>query len=623
VPIVFDYDGDGVVDLAFYRAGAWWVNTTRGTSANAMFQFGKPGDYPLYYGRIGDSPRVAAARLLQQATFGPTDADIQQVQSMGAAAWVEAQLNAPGSQFTPYMWYPASRPSNTANPLCTFPAYFQFPYSSASPCNCSDGTGLNRCARDLYTNFQVQAEFFRRALTAPDQLRLRTAWALSQIQVTSNMQDPMAYPMRDYFQLLIDNAFGNFANLLLQVTTSPWMGNYLDMVNNAKADPTRGTIPNENYARELMQLFSIGLWELRTDGSQLLDALGNPIPTYDQNDIMELSRALTGWTYYPAPGQTPRWNSGVNYQTAMMPVEGTLNGIGTINYHDTGAKTVMGYTFPANTRAATEVSVVVQLMANHHNTGPFICKQLIQQLVTGNPSSAYVQRVVNVWNNNGSGVRGDLKAVVRAIVLDPEARAPRNPVRSHFGKLKEPVLYVTSTLRALGATSDGVFLRGATSTQAMGQNVFNSPTVFNYYTNGYVIPGSNLEGPPFEIYDATYYFARMNFIYNLIHNTTCDTGSATSPAVCGPAPDPTVIGATGTKIDWTVAKGYAHDPYSLVTYFDQNFLHGTMPQMTKNYIIKAVSSITLSVPATQQQRLDRARMAAYLTAILPTFQVEF
>jgi hypothetical protein len=248
-------------------------------------------------------------------------------------------------------------------------------------------------------------------------------------------------------------------------------------------------------------------------------------------------------------------------------------------------------------------------------------KQLIQQLVTSNPTPDYVRRVVNVWNNNGAGIRGDLKAVVRAILLDPEARAPRNPVRSKFGKLKEPVLYATSLLRQLGATSDGVALR--TPLSNMAQNIFNSPTVFNYYNAEYVVPGTSLYGPAFEIFDATLYFQRVNWAYGLLYSSTCDTGGPGSPALCGPGPDATVSGSIGTKIDWTMVKAYVSDPAQMVTYVDNRLLHGTMSKAMRTSIIKAISAIPLSSPPTQQQALDRARMAVYLTAISPKFQVEF
>lgn len=629
IPLVFDYNGDGKDDLVTYTAGVWSAKSVNAPLATASFTFGTANDKPLYFGP-GAVPnaRLDAARFLHQVTFGPSAADIVRVQQIGYAAFVDEQFTKPHS-YLPYMaWWPQSRPQPPQNvtwPFCQYSSYaYGVPYNSATPCNCSGQAGtVNQCSRDVYSTFRIQTELFKRAVTAPDQLRHRVAWALSQILVTSSLQDPIAYPMRNYQQLLLDNAFGRFEDLLYTITLSPWMGNYLDMVRNdgSPAAQARGVVPNENYARELLQLYSIGLWELRPDGTLLLDSLGNPIPTYDQDDIVQLSRALTGWAYPPLGTQTPAFNRGINYIGIMTPIEGPVNGTGTTNYHDVGAKSVMGYSQAARTRAEADVRWAVQLAANHPNTGVYIGRQLIQQLVTSNPSPAYVNRITAVWNNNGQGVRGDLRAVVRAILLDAEARAPRNPVMSAHGKLKEPVLLITNLLRALDAISDGVYLRAPAT--SMGQNVYNSPTVFNYYQQDFVIPGTTLSGPPFQIFDATSYFARTNFVYNLIYNGTCDTGAPTSPSYCGPAPDPTVFGSTGTKLSWQPFKTFAPDPVGLVDLLSIQLLNTKLPKAQRLKVINAVSAVALGTPFTNQQLLDRVRMAAYLIAVSPQYQVEY
>ena len=630
IPLVFDVNADGRDELVTFNNGMWSARSIT-PAATTTFTFGSVGDKPLYFGP-GAIPnaRLDAARFLHQATFGPIASDIARVQEIGYAAFLDEQFAKPhtGLPFMP--WWPQSRPQNPQPPAYPYPycqwgSYaFGVPYSSETPCNCNGEAGtVNQCARDVYTNFVLQNELFKRGVGAPDQLRHRVAWALSQILVTSNMQDPIAYPMRDYQQMLLDFAFARFEDILYNITLSPWMGNYLDMVRNdgSPAAQARGVVPNENYARELLQLFSIGLWELRPDGTLLLDAGNNPIPTYDQDDIVQLSRALTGWAYPPLPGQTATFNRGVNYIGSMVPIEGPLNGSGTTNYHDVGVKSVMGANQAPGTRAEADARWAVQLAANHPNAGVYIGRQLIQQLVTSNPSPAYVQRVTTVWNNNGAGVRGDLKAVVRAILLDAEARAPRNPVVSHFGKLKEPVLLVTNLLRALNGVTDGVFLRAPVT--AMGQNPYNAPTVFNYYQQDHVIPGTNLSGPPFQIFDATSYFARANFIYNLIYNGTCDTGAATSPSRCGPNPDVTVANSTGTKIQWQIYKTQASNPTLLVDTLSTDLHSAPLPKAQRIRIINAVSAVALSTPATNTQLLDRVRMAAYLVAVSPLYQVEY
>jgi uncharacterized protein (DUF1800 family) len=616
MPALLDYDGDGKDDLVLFRNGQWYVATNAPWSpnpasppalatANVTFQYGQGGDKPLYYG-AGAVYRadVEAARLLQQATFGPTQSEVQRVLSMGATAWVDDQLNQPMSSYQYFPWYPANQPAPPTGqtwPTCTYAMYTTTAYNASSPCNCADQAGTtNRCPRDVYSIFQLQRRFFQNALTAPDQLRQRVAWALSQILVTSAAQDPIAYANRDYQQLMMNYAFGNFGELLTQMTVSPFMGNYLDMVNNRKAAGTRQ--PNENFAREILQLFSIGTFELRADGTLLLDAFGNPVFTYDQADITELSRVYTGWVYPPLPGQVARLNATISYHAQMVPLE---------IEHDTGSKRILDLgTVPAGLNAAQDVTWANSAIFQHPNIAPFIGKQLIQQLVTSNPSPAYVTRITNVFNNNGSGVRGDLRAVVRAILLDPEARAPRNPVLSNFGKLKEPVLYVTGLLRALGAASDGV--DPIVRTAAMGQNVYTSPTVFNYYLADYMVPGTQLAGPPFNIFDATTYFTRVNWVYNQV-----TFGAACAGSLCGPGPDTTVVGAIGTRVDYAGMQSIANDPAALVQHVNAVLYQGTMPSFTKQQIINAVSAYPVT------DTLNRARTAVYLGAISPRYQTEF
>ena len=634
IPLVFDYNGDGRDDLVTYNNGVWSVKSIA-PAATASFTFGTASDKPLYFG-LGAvaNPRLDAARFLHQATFGPVEADITRVLQIGYAAFVDEQLNKPHTALPPMAWWPQNRPQNPAPPpppappivypYCLYNQYgFGLPYNPSTPCNCNAVVGTaHQCQRDVYTNFVLQNELFKRAVSAPDQLRHRVAWALSQILVTSNLQDPIAYPMRDYQQMLLDNAFGKFEDILFFITVSPWMGNYLDMVRNdgSVAAQQRGVVPNENYARELLQLYSIGLWELADDGTVLTDAQGAPIPTYVQDDVVHLARALTGWAYPPLPGQTPAFNRGINYIGPMVAIEGPLNGTGTTNYHDATTKSVMGFNQPAGTRALEDVFWAVWLTANHPNIGVYMGRQLIQQLVTSNPSPAYVNRITNVWNNNGAGVRGDLRAVVRAILLDPEAHAPRNPVVSSFGKLKEPVLLIANLLRALGATTDGVYLRAPAT--AMGQNVFNAPTVFNYYQQDYLVPGTTMSGPPFQIFDATSYFARTNFVYNLIYSTTCDTGAG-APSICGPNPDVTVFNSTGTKINWGPMKGQAIDPANLVDFVSNLLLNTKLPPAQRVKVMNAIASVPLGTPYTHLQLVDRLRMAFYLVAISPQYQVEF
>jgi len=324
IPVLFDYDGDGIDDLCLFRNGLWYISTNRNSTANVVFGYGTTGDKPLYAGPGAIStPTLEAARFLNQAAFGPKDTEIPRVIAMGYSSWIDDQfVNATKTDLPAMPWQPASQPSNCTSPLTV-----------GGP---ADPFGTN-CPRDLYTQFVPQRYFVMNALTAPDQLRQRVAWALSQILVTSAANDSIAYANRDYQQLMIDGAFGNFRNLLFQVTVSPFMGNYLDMVNNDKANVATGQQPNENYAREIMQLFSIGTLYLNNDGTVTTDLQGQPIQTYDQTDITELAKIMTGWTYFPRPGiSTVSWNAPVNYQYTMQPCQGTfaLPNCGKTNHHD-------------------------------------------------------------------------------------------------------------------------------------------------------------------------------------------------------------------------------------------------------------------------------------------------
>ncbi len=301
IPVAIDFDGNGKADPAIYNAGNWSVSTAHDDKSEASFTFGATGDVPIYAGPgapgvVAPPPNNNAARFLAHASFGATPAEIAKVTAMGMSAYVDAQLAMPATPYPVFAVVPENSPANCTSPL-----------TAGGP---ADPFGTN-CPRDLYQTFAVQRAFLINALTAPDQLRQRVAWALSQIWVTSATQDGIAYPMRNYQQLLLNSAFttdpvlGNFRTLMRNVSVDPFMGNYLDMVNNAKANPANGTSANENYAREIMQLFSIGLIELQNNGMPLLDGTGATIPTYTQPDITALAGLFTGWTYQSTPAVPP------------------------------------------------------------------------------------------------------------------------------------------------------------------------------------------------------------------------------------------------------------------------------------------------------------------------------
>jgi uncharacterized protein (DUF1800 family) len=518
--------------------------------------------------------RADAVRFLEQASFGPREQDIARVQSIGLEAYLDEQFAATASTYSGFSFVPHTAPAD-----CKFDS--TAPTSPASI-----------CARDNYTLYQVQRRFFQNAMTAPDQLRQRVAFALSQIFVVSGTDIYEAYGMAAYQNMLLKNAFGNFRDLLTDVTLSPVMGNYLDMVNNDKPDPTRGTTPNENYARELLQLFSIGIYKLNPDGTLRTDANGKPIPSYDEDIVEGYAYLFTGWTYPPRPGATSKWTNPINYEGSMVAFA---------SHHDTSAKPVLdGRTIPAGQSPQQDLADGLDSVFNHPNVGPFIGKQLIQHLVTSNPTPQYVARAATVFNDNGQGVRGDLRAVVRAILLDPEARGDAK-TELRYGHLREPALFLTAMLRSIGGQSDGVYLRSQSN--AMGQNIFTPPSVFNYYPPDYEIPGSSALGPEFGIADATTAINRANFVYQMVYGG-------------GAAPDATVVGSTGTTLDLTPYQASAADAYALVELLNQRLMHGTLSASAAATVAQAVNVLPAS------DAVSRVRMAVYLLASSQQYQVE-
>jgi uncharacterized protein (DUF1800 family) len=514
-----------------------------------------------------------AYRLLKQASFGATEAAMNEVKQMGVTAWVDNQLNmAVLSKMPALEFYPTQAPTTCTN----------------------DGvanSAASLCARDNYTFFQLQLKFSQNALKQADQLRQRVAFALSQILVTSGADGSiMPYGMAKYQQMFLDGAFGNYKDLLTAVTLSPVMGDYLNMANSNKPDVARGISANENFAREIMQLFSIGLYELNPDGTTKKDAQGNLIPTYSQATVENLARVFTGWTYPSFGGVAPTRNNGAYFEYPMMPVESN---------HDTGSKTLInGFVIPAGQTARQDLTMALDHLFSHPNVAPFISKQLIQKLVSGDPSPAYVGRVSAVFNNNGAGVRGDLKAVVRAILLDPEARGPIKTVAG-AGKLKEPVLMALSVYRGLGGVNDGVWVR--TQYAGMAQDLFRAPTVFNYYAPDNTVSNGKL-GPEFEILTSTTAFARTNFLRNVTNvNYAVDT---------------TVPGATGTTVDWTPWQALAGNPAALVDKLSWVFTAGAMSVSAQQQVVNAVNAIAAT------DTLGRARTAAYLVLSSSHFQVD-
>ncbi len=541
-----------------------------GASAPAPTPAPSPGTMPV----AQTATAADAVRFLEQTSFGPTEAGIQEVMQKGTALALEEQF---------------------AKPMSGYGTFTDIDPDPRKGCPDNALPSPEICYRENYTVHPLQRRFFANAVGATDQLRQRVAFALSQILVISGTELETMGGIGYYQQMLMNFAFGNFREIMYEITLSPAMGEFLDMVNNPKPDPARNIEPNENYARELLQLFTVGECQLNADGSCQVDAAGAPVPTYDQDTVENLARALTGWTYPPRPGVASRFPNPPYYLGRMVAFE---------VQHDTAVKTLFGNrTIPAGQNAVQDLNAALDLIFNHPNTGPFIGRQLIQHLVTSNPSPAYVARVTAAFNNNGQNVRGDMKAVLRAVLLDAEARGDLKTA-ADYGKLREPALLVSSVVRALNGASDGVYLLGQSLN--MGQNVFQPPSVFNFYPPNFPAPGTAIAGPPFKIMLTGTILNRANFVDRVVMGANINA-------------DATVPGSTGTRINLAPFQGLAASPDAtgqLLDRFNTIFLHNTMSTQTRQALLTAINAY----PATDP--LGRVRQAAYLIATSPQYQVE-
>ncbi len=577
-------------------------------SGKAMF------NRPDYVGYRWSGDR---ARFLEQAAFGPNPLLDSRIRRIGLRTWLAEQFEAP---------YPTNPyPNQPLKP-------------GSAPADCDNEQTQTpdvpaTCYRDTYTMYQIQTWGNKEALYGENQLRHRIAWALSQIWVTSGNDIQQSRHMVEYHKILSNNAFGNYRTLMKQMTLSPTMGDYLDMARSTKNNP------NENFAREIMQLFTIGLFMLNDDGTLQLDGQGFPIPTYDQNGVNNLTKVLTGWQFCNQVASCPNIAVGtVNFIDPLL----LNNGSTSINQnqHDLTVKALLSYPGSTTTNIAACANCTTMANVNtyanasldqaidnifyHPNLGPFVSKILIQQLVTSDPTPAYVSRVVSVFNNNGFGVRGDMKSVIRAILLDPEARgdAKTDP---NFGKLREPFQYATNFVRSFGVRSadmlgqsDGYFT-GRSEYTGMGQVPFQSPTVFNYYPPGYVIPGTALLGPEFALMTTGTAIQRTNFV-NRFTYTTVGT-----PAVPVPISVSLPNSPSGTSLDFSDLQTLsAADPTGndLVDELNRRMMHGTMSPQMKSTILTAVTAVTQSATPTAAQTLARVQQAIYLVATSSQYQVQ-
>jgi uncharacterized protein (DUF1800 family) len=521
-------------------------------------------------------------RFLEQSSWGSTETTLQNCQQLGSfESCLRAQFNSPPSRFP----VPPAAPQDS-NVLCP----------KGSPAS---------CFRDHYTQYPNQVAFFKNALTGHDQLRQRVAFALHQILVVSGIKIRQPSYMAPYLNILLSDAFSNYRQLLQDITLNPAMGHYLDMVNNDKPSRDGKINPNENYAREVMQLFSIGLFWLNPDGSQILDAQNQPIPTYTQDTVEGFAHVFTGWTYAdPSGGTASKFPNHLNFAHPMVLFR---DGKGLDQHHDKSAKTLLSLspnglptTLPASQDGQTDLEEALDNLFNHPNVGPFIGKQLIQHLVTSNPSPSYVNRVSNAFNSGksfgfGSGKRGDMKALIAAILLDEEARGA-SKTAPDYGHLREPVQFVLNVLRTSNAHSDGILNQ---ITSPMGQNLFYPPTVFSYYPHSYLLPGIMLDAPEYAIDASSQAIARENFINKIVF-------SQIQPSISSP----------GTSIDLTALNALSANPADLVNKLDQLYLHGTLTDNMRTQLLIAINAIPVDKPKL------RIQTALYLVFASGQYQVQ-
>ncbi|MBC7917907.1 MAG: DUF1800 domain-containing protein [Rhodoferax sp.] len=491
--------------------------------------------------------REQAARFLAQASLSSTAAEIAQVQALTYNGWLDAQMALPRSS-TNVAWLRSKG------------------YDAATFKNSQAG---------------ADAMMWRKLISSADPLRQRVALALSEIVVVSvagiTNTGFRQFAAGNFMDILEANAFGSYRSLLEQVSTSVAMGGYLTFKGSKKANATTGSLPDENYAREVMQLFTLGLMQLNVDGSVKLGANGQPLETYVQEDVSQLARVFTGW------------DTDITVGTTEDPARVIAPMVQYASRHELGVKSFLGTTIPANTDGVASLRLALDTLMAHPNVGPFIGRQLIQRLVTSQPSPAYVKRVAEAFNDNGAGMKGDLRAVVRAVLLDTEARASSNLSDPAFGKLREPVLRFVQWARTFGLAdaADEWKLGDLTDPAAkLGQSPLRSPSVFNFFRPGYVPPNSPIgfrTAPEFQITTESSVAGYVNFMQGVISN-----------------------GINGLKGDYTAIRSLVPDSTALLAELNVVFAAGQLSASTLAALKTALDSISTTTTTGVNNRLYAA-----------------
>jgi uncharacterized protein (DUF1800 family) len=507
------------------------------------------------------------SRFLTQATFGPTKTEITRTRQIGFEAWLNEQFDTQTTSHINYLDQAAAAGEN------------------------------------IYTNQTMEA-FWTKALRGDDQLRQRVAFAMSEIFVVSNEGLDQPYGLSGYMDMLQENAFGNFRQTLKNVTLNPAMGAYLNMLRNDREDQYTGRTPNENYAREINQLFSIGLYKLHPDGSLVIDGNGQPIPTYNQETVIGFSYVFTGWSFGGIPNSDGNFyyhypNTDTNLIGWRVPMQ-------SYPYHHSSLpkKLLNGVVLPAGQTPEEDLEMALDNIFNHPNVGPFICKQLIQRLVTSNPSPGYIYRVSSVFNDNGFGARGDMRAVIRAILLDDEARNPLQFTQQGYGKQREPVLRFSALMRAFDAKAQSQKYRIwnlESPVWSIGQNPLRAKTVFNFFEPNYVQPGrlsrAGLTSPEFQITNDTQIIGSTNQLRDIVYR-----GFGWNE--------------DEIKLNLTPLLTLANTPSQLVDELNLVLMSGQMPAQMKTIIVNTISQLPANNPT------ERVKTAIHLVITSPQFAIQ-
>jgi uncharacterized protein (DUF1800 family) len=572
-----DLNGDGKSDLVwrhFDGSMTVWLMDGGTTTTNASIS--GPGGWTVAIDPVPSAAVQAknnASRFLAQATFGPRGADVNALMASGYDAWFAQQFAMQARAHLTYLEEAKARRLAVS----------------------TDG-------KAYYNDEDSYQAIWQQWLWGPDQLRARMAFALSEIMVISNTA-PDIYPeaMSSYMDTLNRFAFTTYRQLLEAVTVEPAMGYYLNMMGSEKEDAARNIRPNENFAREVLQLFSVGLYQLNPDGTRKLDSAGKPIPTYDEDTVKGFAQAFSGWNF--------GGNDTTKSSTFDNPKENwRIRLEAWPSKHSTGTKKLLnGEVLAAGQSPQLDIALALNNIANHPNVGPFIGRQLIQRFVTSNPSPAYISRITAVFNDNGRGVRGDLAAVIKAILMDPEARIA--PTTANGGKQREPVIRFANILRALdGKSKNGLngidYLDSADN--ALGQSPLLAPSVFNFFSPNYTRPGklaaAGMVAPEFQITNEIQTIGTANFFYNLVR----DGGYG--------------YGDSRIELDFTEAKAVASDPVKLVDYLEAKFTYGQLSPAMRQVMTQSVAEMPYDT--SDWSKTLRIRTALTLLALSSDFVIQ-